>query len=68
MTVLNTDLHGKLRIEGTATITRLLKGEDRYNVVFNHPEAKHQGLTRQRFERYIDPNAQADPEAWCDTI
>lgn len=51
--------HKGLMIEGDALIEKVIAGEDRYVVRFYR---KSNGqLERDKFERYADPNGQADP-------
>ncbi len=60
--VINQTYKGKFFVEGYATIKKRLSAENRYLVQF--PD----GFGRYHVERFVDPAAQADPQAYVDLL
>lgn len=61
--IINKTFGGQFVVEGHATITRILNDSPyafRCNVRFEGQ--------RGTFARYIDPDAQANPQAYCDKL
>lgn len=49
-------------VEGFASVRCRLDGDERYEVVFEGD------MSGQAYERYVDPAAQADPEAFAQEL
>lgn len=61
--VINCTMSGKFIMEGHATVTSILRnGPHEYRA-----RVRFDGV-RGTFARFIDPAAQADPQAFCDTL